>query len=764
MPKSSLIGRKLRIWLPLAILLLCALALRFVFFTGLARGGDSLNYAHAAYALSQGAFDYNAWVGMSRMGLYSPVAFLYWLFGPNDATTLAFPLFASLLSVVFVYSIAKLVAGESAGLVAALLWAFLPLDVYLATSLLPDGALAAFSTGSVYFFLLAERTEERRRKLLLYMMSTFLLGWAILIKPLAIITLFFFLVAALAKAWPYLRGRIPRLMLGGRRQRILFIGLLSFIALVCFIVLLVQTRPFLITLVRANNDLGNLFFTGATELDFGDLDFRRTDLFIFIAPLLLVSGAMLFGEKRKTSRPILVWAAVLFLYYEWGSINPNPLIYNPVEPFKEARNLLFLLAPFVVLTGIYVGSNMEQGVARLLLPGVAAIACIVALITKPELDMGDWQAWTAIASFVLVLGAVISPFIFTRDKSHKLKQAFASLLLLAFCFGMLQPFLPYHALMFQNKQASLDSLQQTEAFWGENQSLPIYASDPMRLNYELRFKLGYAWSGVQIAGAQNRIKDGPIPDKVSGYVVRNTASDFPINWWLQYMSPDNSIQIFRVLNSQDAHRELIAAVNSLSAESSRENLERLYGASINASSWEHYFPAYVRLHILDPEQFPLSELLEKITYYIETHPEVLEGNEFQNADFSNGLENWTITNVKEIELQPSAAIRIRTSEVNSGLSQDVILQPKQIYLFGVRLSTSLGMAVDILRVDNGTIPDSIMQNEAIGGPTDFLAVFVTPDWEGPQSVPIELFVPSGAGRIWLQNPMLISLDWGTTTE
>ncbi len=92
MPAKKLkIALSQRLWalFPLFCILLCALILRLVIFTGMVRG-DDINYAHAAYELANGRTHFDYWPnGTFRIGLYAPVACCMPPSGP--ANTLHWP-------------------------------------------------------------------------------------------------------------------------------------------------------------------------------------------------------------------------------------------------------------------------------------------------------------------------------------------------------------------------------------------------------------------------------------------------------------------------------------------------------------------------------------------------------------------------------------------------------------------------------------------------------------------------------------------------
>lgn len=746
-------------YLPLGLILFAGLVVRLVFFTGLARGGDALNYAHAAYSLSNGVFEFDAWAGMSRIGLIFPIAILYKLVGPSDFSTLAFPFLCSLASIFFIYSVTKLYAGGFSGQISALIWAFLPLDILLSTSLLADGPLATLSTASVFVFLLAESKPKKTRPAL-FSLSAVLLAWAVLIKPLAAITLIFFLVHILFKQWPGIRKSFYRFVPNGMQIKATIVVLFLVISILVGLILLIQPRPFLVTLMRSNNDLGAFLFTGSSELDFGGQDFSQSNLFVFVAPLFLVSIAGLITKKKVSALPILIWAATYYVYYEWGSVKPNPTQYSPIEPFKEARNMLFLLAPFVVVTGLYLGNEFRQLKIKWLAPTVALSAAGIAVFTKNILNLGGWTWWTSIAFLVALLATFSIPFL--RNKDSRLRLVTFYLLLFSLCVGMLQPFLPYHAVNFSQSNSNLVFLENTQ-LWDEYYSLPIYSNNPPLVNYASKFQLGYAWLGQSLAGHQYRLQDSPIPVNQSGLVVQIGAKhEVPPNWWLIESSPEKSVHIYRVLDEEEADRELNAALQEMANQSSIANLKRLYGASVNALNWDLLFSSWIKLHAISPRDYPLDEIVDEVIEFIYLHPPQASDNILKNSDFSNGLTSWTHPDIDEVDLLLNSVAAMPAEIGKPGFSQEVVLQPNEIYLFSIHISSTETLPIDVLRVHEGTIVDSSAVEEIIGNLEERVSIFVTPDWDGPQQIAIEMYSPGGQGRIRLQNPILIQI--GTEGE
>jgi hypothetical protein len=225
-----------------------------------------------------------------------------------------------------------------------------------------------------------------------------------------------------------------------------------------------------------------------------------------------------------------------------------------------------------------------------------------------------------------------------------------------------------------------------------------------------------------------------------------------------FTSVRQTLFVYRVLSETDAARELSNSREALNQEGTIENLERFYGASVNASRWNDIFPAWVELHNLKPAYYPLDYLEFLVTAYLEEARPFLGENLFQNSDFSQDLTIWNYPDPERLTLRRDGGVTVRVRDKTvGGLSQEVILEPNRIYLFTMKVATSLEMEVDILGIDQGNIPDSSSKAVTTDNPTYVTAVFVTPNWGSPKSVHIELFVPFGTGQVRLQEPALYAI-------
>lgn len=517
-------------WLPLLVILAGALAIRLVFFTGMVRG-DALNYAHAAYELVQGRSPFGVWVGATRIGLVLPVAGLYALFGANQVTTLLFPMAASLASVVFVFLIARMFSNQAGGLIAALLWAFLPLDVHLSTSLLPDSIVASLSTGVAYFLFLGERSNGRAKRTA-YGLCSLLLIWAILVKPIAIVIVIFLggysLVRFLERKGPAIRSWWRGAEMGKRRALLMAGGLVLLAAGLAYAA--IQVNPFIVTLANTATDISSLAFTGATDIDFSSTRVSNSSLLVYLAPLVLIVAVQLFAKRRQELQPVLLWTFALFLYVEWGTFALNPSHYGPFFYFLEARNYVFLMAPFVVLIAIYLtdfvaGKRSEWFLALMGLPFP-----LLAYLLKGQIYAGEIPTWLGFMPLLLIVGSLALPAIKQGGAVWALGLLVVTLL------TFLIPADPYHAAWYADRVEFADTLRTSQRFWAEHPTGQILVESKnvaMSLNYASDFSLGFDWSGAGDSESNLRIQIGqkPVQSDARVFLLWMEAGDPPGSGW-----------------------------------------------------------------------------------------------------------------------------------------------------------------------------------------------------------------------------------------
>jgi len=440
-----------------------ALFLRLTFVTGIVHS-DAVGYAQAAHDLVTKGLHMGAdGVGRGRLGTYAPLALFYALFGVSQATTLAWPLLCSLATACLIYAIGCLLAGESAGLIAALVWAIMPLDISLATSLLPDGPLTTFSAAGILLLLLAERSKGWKA-LAYYVSCALCLVAASLVKQTGLILFLFlsvYLISTKRFSWKFLA-----------------IGL----AVGCLAGALFWYH-FRFTPAWTDRTVGAPWFSLDTLITTSTAWYRaltQAREFFVLLPLFVVAIAASLARRLEGAAFAALWLATTFLYMELGT--RSPFVYLPWSPeIWQVRILDFTMVPSAVLVGIYLGGANRPGVTRIVVAAAAIVVAGVAL--HGSRDMPTLPGWlpgqpdsarpfaglSALAGAVAIFGAIASPAIVT-SRSRLVTAAGVAVLVVAVGLGTLnasyEATTDYHMPWVQNVRQAVRFLRfQPDRQW-----------------------------------------------------------------------------------------------------------------------------------------------------------------------------------------------------------------------------------------------------------------------------------------------------------
>ena len=140
----------------LIIILVIAITLRIVFYTGV-NFNDDLVYLNFAHDITTGKFHPHPYIFATRLLMQYPIAFFFLLFGVSEFSATLYLILASLGTIIFTYLIGKELFNNLTGLLAALLLAFLPLDIIYSTTITPDVPTAFYLAASVYLFIMGNK-------------------------------------------------------------------------------------------------------------------------------------------------------------------------------------------------------------------------------------------------------------------------------------------------------------------------------------------------------------------------------------------------------------------------------------------------------------------------------------------------------------------------------------------------------------------------------------------------------------------------------
>jgi 4-amino-4-deoxy-L-arabinose transferase-like glycosyltransferase len=767
--------------LPLAVIVLVAVELRLMFQTGMVHF-DGWVYAQLAHRLADGVSPFAAplpprWTTV-RIGLYGPVAVLYWLFGTGNAVTLAWPFACSLAAVCGAYAIGRRLAGESAGLIAALLWALLPTDIAASTTLLGDGLIAALSMGMVWFLLVAEDRRGAGR-VWTYVAAFACLMIGILTKPLILLLMPFLVI--------YFIRRAPR-------TRLAWILLVAFLVAGFLFYLFATATPEmrLATGWRGWADVEATLAVTVTRwwslVVLGNSDFS------WISPLWVVAIAALLAQRRREAYVVLVWLGSMFLYLEMGTRSPfayEPLYFDPNTP---ARHFLVVAAPAVIATGIYLAGRVSARTARAIVILVAAAVGVIAWVGARHALNLSWEvtgeaaaklpfaAMSAIATGMVVFGGIASPVVVTGEAAAW-KSVGLTLLLIAIGLGSLNP--SYRAAN-QFRFPSVKTYPEAVKYLEKQPPLPILVQNQvfgLQMDYASGFRLGFD-SWVRTIGPGARIRVAPADPNVIGdsFVLIDdsyvrTASfgsgpsyfkNPPANWVEAAKfgdRPGYQLRVYRVSRA-GVDRALEAALGAVKAGENPGTLRQLLDAATSAGAYCTAARAWARLRVVDPASMREFNPVKILDGCYAASPEVGGPNLLKNGDFARGFDGWSRPAAPNVSLELSREpqggdmvvhVTARTADQRAILLQGARLQPDTAYVFEVTVKSTMSIVAlywesDVARFESeGTYRDWTTRRY----------VFVTPRWDGqPRSVDCFPFLLKEPGEVWLKQVKLVPLELG----
>ena len=320
-----------------------ALLLRLTCFTGLI-ASDDLTYSRFAQQIASGQYVLEYHHYAIRFGVILPVGMVYALFGVSEWSTIIVPLLTSASSVVLLALIATRLFGARAGLIAGLLLATFPLQLYHATILVPEPIVEFYVLLAVLIYV---RTDERA-SVAMGALAGVLIGVAYLTKePALFVAPALFIDAALRRRWQQAFG--------------IAAGVVSVIALEHAYYLAMTGdllfRPHSMVIhnqyvtgggreispdVFNSGLLRRLFIEYPRMMLIPGLDFGIHSL----VALILSALAMFRFRKDRRAHFLLLWAVVPWLYLNFGTTSFTHYIPIPAAP----RYIDFTYPPLFLLS------------------------------------------------------------------------------------------------------------------------------------------------------------------------------------------------------------------------------------------------------------------------------------------------------------------------------------------------------------------------------------------------------------------------------
>ncbi len=347
-----------RDWFTLAAVLLAALLLRLLFFTGFF-GSDELTYSLKGHEIAQGQWLASDYIGAVRLGVNLPVGFFMWLLGNSEFAANLWSLACSLGEIALVFLLARAFWGAPAAMLAALLLAFTPLHAHLATRLLADAPLGFFITLS--FFALF-RGEMRGEGGWWYLLAGLAAGFVWWIKSaVALVYVLVFLVYLVAE---------KRL---AAKWFVMAAGFLAMVTLNALIFLVMQGDFWHLVRMTTSGaaeyvQQANIRTEAGYYFHYLFLDIRHTWL---LGPLAL--AGLLVGWRRADAGVfrVGVWAVGLVALFSFFIVSFSTLTFIS----KQVNYMTIFLAPLALLGG-YALSQLPAPLRRAVLAPILLLGVL----------------------------------------------------------------------------------------------------------------------------------------------------------------------------------------------------------------------------------------------------------------------------------------------------------------------------------------------------------------------------------------------------
>lgn len=778
-------------------IVLLAAFLRLFFFMGILRG-DDLGYYLLADQLADGSLLPANWGGQNRPGLYLPVSLFIRLFGSSEFVAVLFPLLASMLTLGFIYGIGRLLSGQKAALISAVIWAVVPLDVFLASQLMPDGPSVMIQTGAIFFLLIGLRGSRPRVRLISFVLMLLLLYLSLQIKELNLILVFPILGIIVFELFPLIKQQAAKIV--SRRYTRL---VLAFLLVPMAIVLVsgfvqAQVWPVAINNLELTSfDIASLFFVGRNNpISINDLSAgywsvdrpileipaqlqaltrpvlgERVRAFDPFVPLFLVSALVALFYKQRASYLPLIWFFVLMFYLEWGSFTqafyyPHLLRYLPVTHWIDPRNLHTLFPPAVLVIGFFFSQYLERVLAaKYVVPAVGALA-LFAITLSSDVTVSMLQA----GLLVSVVGAALLVFLPKEQAPTWRTELITGLLLMSLLLASLLPIPHFHVSDYFKEQARRINLQEVLAYLNTQPVLPISNEGAIGwLDLYSGFALGVDHFGQGIQSA--RVADDLASlQQTGGYRVLygcgqpiQSHADWPIREFGQDLGPKTCVSLVRVFAEDQISETITQARQTAMATSSLEDIQLYLAAAMQGNDLVEVSHALALFSTYFPEQMPIVQASSLLS---------VEGSGQLNTHTTDLLAqinacvpdcNWSISPLLESQIVGDGS--------DAYLSIHITSQTEEIQF--VKLPVHLGAATtyilrlefrsfapyDLVRFPDNTIPDSY--SDSWNRDLDWKSldiVFVTPVWpEGSRLVELEVARVFDRGEIEFRQIDLIEL-------
>ena len=361
----------------LAAIFLFGLILSLLLFKGMSFYGDDASYVQYIPSILSGTFSENINIFSIRLLMDIPLAISVGIFGYTDLGAGAWALISYLVIIPMIYLIGKELGNEKGGLIAAFLFSFYPLIIHFNSSPDPMLPMALFLTASLLFFVKGTKKSDR----LNYWIAGFLAFLATLANPIAYLYLLFYAFYFIAgSAYLSIKRHNPTADLN---MLYLLLGVATAIAVLGYVNMAIANgNPFLElnmtnSYYSAAGGPDQIFYTNPSltyyingYFPYGIIPFITNNTGVatnlhgaiqrlfsinqlwandvgFFGYIAVILGLYLLAEGRRESRFVLLLAAFLVGYMEFGSMSITH--YFPI--YKLMRFTVVAAVPILLVMG-----------------------------------------------------------------------------------------------------------------------------------------------------------------------------------------------------------------------------------------------------------------------------------------------------------------------------------------------------------------------------------------------------------------------------
>jgi hypothetical protein len=369
----------------LSVIWLFAVTIRIILFTGY-MNGDMGNYIQEAHNFFEGHYSVEEiiknksikdlipnpnfnWQNL-RLGLIIPAGLLMRLFGVSDFSFAMLMFGCFTLGYIMVYLLGKELISESFGILSALLFSFIPLEINLSTMLVPHIPAASFMAVSCFFLLKAPRVEERMGRLFIFLsgvsLSIAYLVWEVSLLLMPVILMYLAVVGGFPKAF-FKKEFLTSCLFFASGFMPLYIAELIYFYNISGVLFFQQKFISVLGpkwLELHPSDLANLKWNIYLKSMFHSFFFGIFYYFVF-GGLLTILFQYFFdhpGRKKLLSSMLLpvIWFLWLGVYLQFGTSSISH--YQPI--FKMSHYLSILSIPASLLGAYFVYSFPYVGLLK----------------------------------------------------------------------------------------------------------------------------------------------------------------------------------------------------------------------------------------------------------------------------------------------------------------------------------------------------------------------------------------------------------------